>query len=783
MKVNRKGFTLAELLITVAILIILMGIGFVNVTEYSRNLKLNEMDGLAREVFIASQNQLSKAKSSGMLQKLAGTERGYKVDVSNDTGMVTERGENTHEEFYLIVNQGQTDHPELFNSVLLPFGAIDETMRLGGHYTVRYDYDPATVTQVYYTDNKDVEISFSDISGDTKYMNGEYTREEQKNSEFNGSKCILGFYHGSSEPLKTVIIEKPVFKVFNGDILYARVDVKDHEKMLVNLCVKGLSSKSKTTKTISAPDNIFVLDDVTSVNNHFVQLFSEEGNVFIPGEDIEIYVTVQSKDSLSNFEESDHFITNSLFAGLSEYKNEPSDDEPEEEDAVSGKHVAKIANFRHLENLSSEISGAFVRAEAAQEEDPFNPVDESEAVAFEIVKAEQVKDLADDPNDPDEQHSWNSFIGRTYSGEDIPEGNSITSASGTILSNDFKYVPVNISDGSTLVEYEGNFRKIDGIDVLSADHAGLFGAINGTFTVKDLELNNFNVKTNGFMKHSGALAGSATDLTLKNILAYNPSELHGGTPGNTPQIISEDGFSGGLVGDIVSGEIVNCAASLRVNGDRNAGGLLGYASDMFRISHSYSGAHSVNGTFPDKISANAGVNVRSDHGKAGGLVGSGEKVTVTSCYSVGSVYGSNGSGPVNGAQALVYPKREQDDPDQVNYYVPFEKSGEVINWYSLCWIYNADGSIKYPDVTEADVIESGIFTTDRSYNEEKETFNYDKYWEKDYFPALTIAELDPEYSKDESDLNSEPASVWFLERHIGDWAYPGYTIRVENRRG
>ena len=70
-RLDRKGFTLAEVLVTVAIILILAGVTFVSVAQYQKNLRLMEMDGTAKEIFIAAQNHLSVAQASGDLDRLA----------------------------------------------------------------------------------------------------------------------------------------------------------------------------------------------------------------------------------------------------------------------------------------------------------------------------------------------------------------------------------------------------------------------------------------------------------------------------------------------------------------------------------------------------------------------------------------------------------------------------------------------------------------------------------------------------------------------------------------
>ena len=65
-KNNRKGFTLAELLIVIAITGILASFGFVEVAKAQRKLKRTEMDNTAREIFVAAQNHLTSSQTNGI---------------------------------------------------------------------------------------------------------------------------------------------------------------------------------------------------------------------------------------------------------------------------------------------------------------------------------------------------------------------------------------------------------------------------------------------------------------------------------------------------------------------------------------------------------------------------------------------------------------------------------------------------------------------------------------------------------------------------------------------
>ena len=63
------GFTMAEMLIVVAIIGVLAGVSFVAVQSYQKSMTQLQYDAVAKEIFIAAQNHLTLAKSENFQQK------------------------------------------------------------------------------------------------------------------------------------------------------------------------------------------------------------------------------------------------------------------------------------------------------------------------------------------------------------------------------------------------------------------------------------------------------------------------------------------------------------------------------------------------------------------------------------------------------------------------------------------------------------------------------------------------------------------------------------------
>lgn len=370
---HRAGFTLAELLMTIAILAVLFGIGFVNVIRYQRQLKLTENNDIAREIFTAAQNRMTSDKANGIWDEDKATVTGKMTKPANfgentpvlDTSKNTLSWPDPNEEYvYALYDAGSLNDVPSF----LPLGSIDESVRTDGHYIIEYNRRTAAVYGVWYSDTG---ISYDDVRALDETRSNDSTakarRLEYKNSTDN-KRRIIGYYGNAVaadiNPVEASI--EPTLDIHNDDVLFASISFKpDSEKKYevsdIRLTLDGLKSKATVTKeiySVSATSkgdtsydsdlvvtketdghvvNNVILDDITSSKGHFSQIFSTYG--FIPGEDIKVTATfvVNGKEIKRSA------VTNSLFAQIAEKSTD--------------HYTADIANTRHLQNLSSTVSG------------------------------------------------------------------------------------------------------------------------------------------------------------------------------------------------------------------------------------------------------------------------------------------------------------------------------------------------------------------------------------------------------------------------------------------
>ena len=649
---NRKGFTLAEVLIVAAIIVVLAGVSTVAVFRYQRSLKQLELDGIAKEIFVAAQNHLTMAESQGYLGKTKfGVEETAKDDKNQEVGTGI---------FYFIVGGSSTKNETTGNypapeadqdtvlSVMLPFASVDETVRLGGSYVVRYQKDPGIVLDVFYVE-KNGRYPYTTLGstdrdeGKTDYslLMSEYKGDGKKSSRRDAGDfehAVLGWYGGDQvAALPTgAELDKPTLAVFNEETL--RVEITNpnvgtgHDKTGLKLVVKGLTSgKSKEIPLVT--DGTFdntasyvsgdvsqitvILDDITnssSQNHHFAAIFGGDG--LIPGENIEIYAVAYNNKQITDSRngQSESHYTNSLFA----YDGNGSD------------LTADIGYIRHLENLEEDISGLNV-LNLIKAKDPTH-IDYDELT--DKMTATQTADL--------------SWTGATIKYSDDPTANrywtgvKITrSSDGVAIYSGSTFVPV--SPDYTL-HYQGEEHSLSNFVIQTgSDNAGLFGALESYDKVSDLELIDFTVSGTD----AGALAGTSAG-TITNVLARNSSK-------DINYTIQGSGNAGGLVGSLTAGgRVEKCVAAVYVKSSAggSAGGLIGSATDG-TVTASYSGGHTNGGEYKENVDDQYRINVQAPgtSGVSGGLIGTASGTAISSCYSTCSASGATAGGLVGSASA------------------------------------------------------------------------------------------------------------------------------------
>ena len=154
-KNNNRGFTMAEMLIVIAIIGVLAAVAFIAVQNHQRSMAQLERDTIAKEIYFAAQNHLTMAESQGYLTGTADSGIttaffGLEETATDSSKTGTIVNANTGKIYYTVVNGGTSFISTPVLDLMLPFGSIDETVRGGGSYIIRYQANPAIVLDVFY---------------------------------------------------------------------------------------------------------------------------------------------------------------------------------------------------------------------------------------------------------------------------------------------------------------------------------------------------------------------------------------------------------------------------------------------------------------------------------------------------------------------------------------------------------------------------------------------------------------------------------------------------------
>lgn len=597
-KVNKqKGFTMVEVLLVVAIMTVLSGMGFVAVQNYTRSMAKLEYDGYAREIFIAAQNHLSMAKN---LDYLGVGKEGYGVPEkdgeSNETGV-----------YYFVVNVAgfvSARQSDTLLSQMLPVASVDETLRLGGKYIIRYRPSDAVVLDVFY---------WSDSGRFAHYYANDYAdfvakRENKvalRTYETDQSvPSVIGWYGGNMGTLDEtfmIALEAPELFVRNAERLTVTVtDPNTDETHSLRLIVKGATSEAVWTQDLEInKTNVVVLDDITTSGGQFRnKITSQNDNSFIPGEDLVIQVLAEPSGVLGAPMYSATATTNSLFGDRTN----------------TGAGKAEIVNIRHLENLGKAVSG--VNTDTGK-------------IAFD--SAFQTMDL-----------DWNDFRNKigTENVRVFFDGGSTKAGCFMPVTPDY------------VLGYDGQNHKIRNVSVDSAGSTGLFSELRGTSLkeagVSNLELLDFDIKGG---TNAGALAGTIRYTAVENVLAYNTKSFD---KLNTATVTGS-GSVGGLIGEIGNSGVTSSGAALVVSGGSSTGGLIGTAAETM-VGGCYSGGHTKNGSYKIPKASEEDedtylYNVRNSGGYCGGLIGTLTDGAITNSYSTCSASGGTVGGLVGKASS------------------------------------------------------------------------------------------------------------------------------------
>lgn len=661
---SRKGFTLPEVLVVVAIVATALAVAVPAAIGSVRHMQLRELDDTARSIFLAAQNRMTAMVGNGTFEEFAKDDAGAEVcgklsDTPSDfpkkadgTTIDTSHGDPANLRY---LDSDVNTHEDAL-AELLPAGSIELDLT-DHHYVVEYNCVTGAVYAVWYSDKT--------FTYDSAVLPRDYDDRLKKSP-------LVGYYGGSGVEYALVgQMPVPEVTLTNAEELRLHIEMPmpsagsdSFGTGEIGLEIKLTGKTSGVTKTIvkrSLTNPILLcegkkadlmLDTLNTYPNdtpptdnenswtagqHFYKWadvdFPEVGaGQLIPGEDISVTVTTYfvDKDSTGKLylPKSVTVSGNSLFARV----EEKADPDPGIAETVS---TAMIACGRHLQNLdilmaTGKITGGHIGTDGntlAPKGKEITAAEQIEEIDFQAVNGTH-----DDDNDI---YYWANTYGTVND-------------DGTIADDSLKsFLSIN---NEALQSYNGYSLPIRNISITedSAQAAGLLAGIKGTTdadgAVTPAELNNvvlINPAATG-TSNVGALAGVAGNVKIENCQVYLEADDY--NPDTAPKIAAKAAATtanvGGLVGAVQNTVDITDSFASAVGEGRGGGtgGLVGAvdASGMLTITKSYAAGYLTGGK------------------QVGGLVGNvadGTTVTVENSYAAGIIEKTDDTGVAAGLVA------------------------------------------------------------------------------------------------------------------------------------
>ena len=589
---SKKGFTMTEVLITLAVLVILFAISIPLAAGMRSDLKMKALDSKAKEIYLATQDRLTNLFVSGeydafkgMVEAFDASESSEDINKSRKLGNTKTQPPSGYTEddkwknFYCI-----TSDDDIYKEYLIS----DTTLQaVEGNFIIEFYPETADVYSVFYSEDHTTS-EMLEIYDTWLYL----ARSREDRSGF-----AIGYYSGNS--FSTQIIPsafEPSVTVTNAEELYLTIEcggLLQFSTTLNNLTIKvTLSDEHDNTARLeyngrdpevdSSGDNIElnILLDSMRENYAFADIMPELNpgdNVTVKVEFVYSYLgKVIDTDTQSG---KNTAVFNSLFAN------------------GTTEESIEVDRVRHLNNLSSDRFKGGEQVKSVKQTDDIDFDDLAwSAKEWCPTTENKVNPLTSfAPID-----NYEMFSNRTAGGLLTFDGQGLEIRNFSVASS---------AAGTGLLSYaECNLEDIRIVDPVVA------GKTNGT----------------------GALVGNMYGGKIENCGVYLATRSAGGVRYSADEMqasvakhtVNGTQNVGGLAGWIGEGvEVSSSFAAINVNASSdNAGGLIG----------------SISGGSVEKCYSSG--DVASDGSCAGGLAGKIENGKVSGCYSTSDIDAESSGG-------------------------------------------------------------------------------------------------------------------------------------------
>lgn len=583
MGINKKGYTLTEMLVAVAILIIISAIAIPAIGGLRKNLQLTKYDDVARQIFLVSQNKLTTMKSAGtldnFLKEVEDHYSGQQLGGLNQQPQDYDGETDAWKKLYYFKNTDAV----LTNYIIGTDSVLVASLENDGHFLVELNPETGDVYGVFYAEKA---FTYEDIN-----MLLSRNKSDRKDK-------MIGYYGGISELSASSNLPTeftPTVKFVNKEDLYLDIECSGMRKLI--------KTQDKIALSITLTDESSTPTDVT---NHVYTFDLRGGTDFwISNDKVKIQVLLDSirggAESFQNITQGKLTRGDNITAIISmTYTNEGV--------TITGSSASPTTNSLFAEkDKNGNLSVAYVRH-----------LNNLRASNYTFTGTNKISINQTAPIDYD-FNNWDADAM-------IREKAGQTPYSGT-------FSPIDNAGLFDELIFNGNNNELLNFDISGTDNVGFFKTLNNC-TLENIKLVNFKVLGNRFV---GALAGQVQGGSITNCGVYLETRDEYNRPLTDMAArvekynVTGSSYVGGLVGAISGSTITKGSfAAINVNGYANVGGFCGQYRGGF-ISNSYAsgeinGKQDKNGNF-----------IYASCDSAGGFAGTTSYTSINESYATSDV--------------------------------------------------------------------------------------------------------------------------------------------------
>ena len=200
---KKKGYTLAEVLATVAILLILVAIAVPAIFSIRKNLRQKALDNKAELIYTAVQNNLVKLQSNGNSSLYDGEK------TANAMGRTPSDATKEQKLYYAL--SSEKAEPTKAASVLVTTDTVDGEL-YNNYWVVEYNPESASVYAVFYSESDSIK----------QYDPNTYDSFRYKDNRLSDGARI-GYYGGDALDGSNTAVLAPKITVTNEEKLVATI--------------------------------------------------------------------------------------------------------------------------------------------------------------------------------------------------------------------------------------------------------------------------------------------------------------------------------------------------------------------------------------------------------------------------------------------------------------------------------------------------------------------------------------------------------------------------------